>query len=105
MNDDLSWLIYPEMMDLDPPTQVSNTADVNSETSVSAPSHQSTPMTTTEHPESTSVEVNLNHVLFLLTLCLVIIVKTDMSFLTEAREVFLPKGMTRNMKINGPDTP
>ena len=46
------------MMDHDPPTQVSNTADVNSETSVSAPSHQSTPMTTTEHPESTSVEVN-----------------------------------------------
>uniref|UniRef100_A0A3Q7F038 GAG-pre-integrase domain-containing protein n=1 Tax=Solanum lycopersicum TaxID=4081 RepID=A0A3Q7F038_SOLLC len=57
-NDDLSWLIYPEMMDLDPPTQVSNTADVNFETSVSAPSPQSTPMTTTEHPESTSVKVN-----------------------------------------------
>uniref|UniRef100_A0A3Q7J883 GAG-pre-integrase domain-containing protein n=1 Tax=Solanum lycopersicum TaxID=4081 RepID=A0A3Q7J883_SOLLC len=47
-----------EMMDHDPPTQVSNTTDVNSETSVSAPSLQSTPMITTEHPESTSVEVN-----------------------------------------------
>uniref|UniRef100_A0A803L1R9 Gag protein n=1 Tax=Chenopodium quinoa TaxID=63459 RepID=A0A803L1R9_CHEQI len=56
-NDDLSWLIYPEMMDHDPPTQVGNTTDVDTETSVS-PSLQSTPMTTTQHPESTSVEVN-----------------------------------------------
>uniref|UniRef100_A0A3Q7I3F4 Reverse transcriptase Ty1/copia-type domain-containing protein n=1 Tax=Solanum lycopersicum TaxID=4081 RepID=A0A3Q7I3F4_SOLLC len=54
------WHRRLEMMDHDPPTQVSNTADVNSETSVSAPSHQSTPMTTTEHPESTSVEYILD---------------------------------------------
>uniref|UniRef100_A0A803L9R4 GAG-pre-integrase domain-containing protein n=1 Tax=Chenopodium quinoa TaxID=63459 RepID=A0A803L9R4_CHEQI len=57
-SDDLSWLIYPEMMDHDPPTQVGNTTDVATETSVSAPSLQSTPMATTEHPESISVEVN-----------------------------------------------
>uniref|UniRef100_A0A803KQ64 Uncharacterized protein n=1 Tax=Chenopodium quinoa TaxID=63459 RepID=A0A803KQ64_CHEQI len=57
-SDDLSWLINLEMMDHDPPTQVGNTTDVATETSVSAPSLQSTPMATTEHPESISVEVN-----------------------------------------------
>lgn len=61
--DDLSWLTYPEVMNPDPTTQVSNTTDVAPEASVSPPSVSpimSTPVSSNEHPSDdlSSAEVN-----------------------------------------------